>query len=144
MLLSSSNLRLGSNELSLTADTKYPTLGGDFQLTCTLDMGELGWPVRIHRDTGVGIGSDCGQCTYPLYNGETGPCTDWTTATYNVQCTVEGTDITMVFDVTGVTNTEIGQWTCNPTVGLQPEETVNITELGKTCSVLVSTALLVN
>ena len=138
MLLSCRNLCLGSNELSLAADTKFPTL------TCTLDMGEVGWRVRIHRPAGVGIGSDCGQCTYPLYIGETGPCTDSTTATYNVQCTVEGTAITMVFDVTGVTNTEIGQWTCNPAVGLQPEETVTITELGKTCSVLVSTALQVN
>ena len=53
---------------------------------------------------------------------------------YHVQCTVEGTAITMVFDVTGVTNTEIGQWTCNPAIGLEPEEDITITELGKAYS----------
>ena len=95
-------------------------------------MGEVDWPVRLHRVTGVGIGADCGQCTPPSYNGETGECTDTTTATYNVQCTVEGTAITMVFDVTGVTNTEIGQWTCNPLVGWEPEANISITKLGKT------------
>ena len=103
-------------------------------------MGQEGWPVRLHRQTGISGGTECGQCTAPLYNGETGWCTDTTTATYNVQCTVEGTAITMVFDVTGVSNTEIGQWTCNPTVGLQPEETIAITELGNTYSVQLSTS----
>ena len=74
-----------------------------------------------------------GQCTYPLYIGETGSCTDTTTATYNVQCTVEGTAITMVFDVTGVTNTEIGQWTCNTAIGVPPEAGIIITKLGNGC-----------
>ena len=87
----------------------------------------------IHRQTGVGSGADCGRCTPPVYNGGTGECTDTTTATYNVQCTVEGIAITMVFDVTGVTNAEIGQWTCNPTVGVSPEVDITITKLGKKC-----------
>ena len=124
-------LFLGSGEISLTSDTNYPALGGAFKLTCTIDMGEANWPVMLHRDTGVGNGRDCGQCTYPLYNGETGDCTDWTTATYNVQCTVEGTAVTMVFDVTGVNNTEIVQWTCNPAQNFPPESDITITELGR-------------
>ena len=95
-------------------------------------MGVKGWQVTLHRQTGVGNGADCGKCTQPSYIGETGDCTDSTTATYNVQCTVEGTAITIVFDVTGVTNTEIGQWTCNPAVGEPPEAGIIITELGKT------------
>ena len=93
-------------------------------------MGQEGWPITLHRDTGVGSGVDCGQC-FPPYEGWTGHCTDTTMATYNVQCTVEGTAITMVFDVRGVTNTEIGQWTCNPVVGVLPEADIIITELGK-------------
>ena len=93
-------------------------------------MDDVGWPVTLHRDTGVAIGSDCGSCTQPFYNGETGDCTDTTTATYNVQCTVEGTAITMVFDVTDVTNTEIGKWTCNPLVGWEPEDNIILSELG--------------
>ena len=74
---------------------------------------------------------NCGQCSPPSYNGETGDCIESTTATYNVQCKVEGTAITMVFDVTDVTNTDIGPWTCNPVVGIQPEADIIITVLGK-------------
>ena len=124
-------LFLGSGEISLTSDTNYPAQGGAFKLTCTIDMGEANWPVRIHRYTVVGNGHDCGQCTYPFHNGETGSCKYDTTATYSVQCTVEGTAITMVFDVTGVTNTEIGQWTCNPAHNFEPESDITITELGR-------------
>ena len=124
----------GSNEISLSVNNKYPTLGGAFQLTCTLDVGQEDWPLRLHRVTGVGSGGGCGQCSPPLYNGVTGWCTDTTTATYNVQCTVEGTAITMVFDVTGVNNTEIGQWTCNPVVGVPPEADIIINELGEICT----------
>ena len=122
-----------SNKLSLTADTKYPTLGGAFQLICTIDTGVAGWQVRLNRDPGVGNGAECGQCTYPLYNGETGACADTTTATYNVTCTVEGIAITMVFNVTGVNDTEIGQWTCNTAVGAPPEAHIIITELRNVC-----------
>ena len=125
----------------MSADTKYPTLGGAFQLSCTLDMGEPYWQVMIHRDTGIPGGVECGQCTYPSYNGQTGPCTDTTTATYNVHCTVEGTAITMVFDVTGVTNTEIGQWTCNPTVGVPPEVAIIIKQLGNIRSIVCRNVL---
>ena len=95
-------------------------------------MGEPHWPLLIHRPPGVGVGADCGQCsTSTSYNGETGACIATTTATYNVQCIVVDTAVTMVFDVTGVTNTEIGQWTCNPAVGLQPEADIIIMELRK-------------
>ena len=124
-------LCLGSNEISLTADTKYPALDGAFQLTCTLDTGQGGKPLKLHRQTGVGNGIDCGQCNPPSYNGVIGPCTDTTNATYNVQCTVEGTAITMEFDVTGASTTEIGQWTCNIAIGAPTEAGIIITELGK-------------
>ena len=93
-------------------------------------MGVEGWPVSLHRNTGVGLGAECGRCSPPLYIGETGLCVDSTTATYNVQCTVEGTAITMVFDVTGVTNTEIGRWTCNPADGWEPEASIIFNKLG--------------
>ena len=123
------NLFSGSNEISLKADTKYPSLAGAFQMTCTIDTGVEGWQVRLHRFT-TGNGADCGQCNPPLHESRIGPCTNSTTATYNVQCTVEGTAITMVFDVTGVTNTETGQWMCSTAVGVQPEADIIITELG--------------
>ena len=55
-----------SDQISLTSDKKYPTLGGDFQLTCTLDMGEEGWQVQLHRVTGVGIGAECGTMYLPI------------------------------------------------------------------------------
>ena len=123
----------------MSADTKYPTLGGAFQLTCTLDMGEEGWRSRVHRHSRISGGLDCGKCDPPSYNGETGVCTDRTSATYNVQCTVEGTAITMVFDVTGVNLNDIGRWECAPTMGSQPGVDISITELGKACSVHIST-----
>ena len=107
-------------------------------------MGEEGWQLRLHRQTGVGSGADCGQCTQPSYSGVTGDCTDTTTATYIVQCTVEGTVITMVFDVTGVTNVEIGQWTCNPTVGVSPEVDITIAKFGKKWFCSAVNALLIH
>ena len=128
---------LGSDEISLSADSKYPALGEDFQLTCTIDTDIAGWQVTLHRHTGVGNGADCGQCSPPLYEGVIGRCMDTTTATYGVQCTVEGTAITMVLDVTGVTNVEIGQWTCNTAIGVQPEADIIITELGTIQSTIV-------